>query len=409
MIRRVRGNVPWFIASLALAFMVWVIATLQVDPIRVTVFNNVPIQMIENDAMIITNRSSLRRMVAVEVRARQSTIERMTPEDLTVRADLSNLNAGTHAVPLTVSTARQATVDTRPAQLTVTLEQRQARQKPVVVEFTGEPPPGYQRGEPQLGQTQVLVTGTLAQVDRVDHIRATVDLSDQRTAFSRQVDIVAVNANGTILSDVTLGTDTVEVSIDIRQREDVVALPIRPQIDFESLAEGYVVRLEMYTPQTATVRGSAAALALLPDVLDTAIIDLTNRTESFTINVPVQLPDMLANGEVTLLEGQNVTVDIVIETRVAQAQLDDIEITVTGAVSPVRVIPSLVTVLVTGPQPFIDALTADMIVVSVDVTQLAPGTYDLQPVVTISSGANQPDEIRVIPSTVGVIISATEP
>lgn len=409
MIRRIRGNVPWFIASLVLAFMVWVVATLQVDPIRVTVFNNVPIQLIENDAMIITNRASLRRMVAVEVRARQSTIERMTPEDLTVRADLSNLNAGTHAVPLHVSTARQATVDTRPAQLTVTLEQRQARQKPVVVEILGEPPPGYQRGEPQLGQTQVLVTGTLAQVDRVDRIRATVDLSDQRTTFSQQVSVEAVNSNGTILSDVALGADTVEITIEIRQREDVVALAIRPQIDFDSLADGYVVRLETYTPQTATVRGSAAALALLPDLLDTATIDLTDRTESFTINVPLQLPDSLSNGEITLLEGQTVTVDIVIEARIAQAQLDDVAVTVTGAVSPVRVIPSLVTVLVTGPQPLIDVLTADEIVVSVDVTQLAPGTYDLQPTVTVSSGTAEPDEIRVIPSTVGVIISAVEP
>ncbi|MBK9123930.1 MAG: hypothetical protein IPM16_12565 [Chloroflexi bacterium] len=409
MIRRIRGNVPWFIASLALAFMVWVVATLQVDPIRVTVFNNVPIQLIENDAMIITNRTSLRRMVAVEVRARQSTIERMTPEDLTVRADLSNYNAGTHAVPLQVSTARQATVDTRPAQLTVTLEQRQARQKPVVVEIIGEPPPGYQRGEPQLGQTQVLVTGTLAQVDRVDRIRATVDLSEERTTFSRLVGVSAVNANGTILSDVVLGADTVEVTIEIRQREDVVALPIRPQIDFESLADGYVVRLETYTPQTATLRGSAAALALLPDLLDTATIDLTDRTESFTINVPVRLPDALANGEVTLLEGQTITVDIVIEARISQVQLDDIEVTVTGTVGSVRVIPSLVTVLVTGPQPLIDTLTADEIVVTVDVTQLAPGTYDLQPVVTVSFGTDEPDEIRVIPSTVGVIISAVEP
>lgn len=409
MIRRIRGNLPWFIASLALAFMVWIVATLQVDPIRVTVFDNVPIQLIENDAMIITNRASMRRTVAVEVRARQSTIERMTPEDLTVRADLSNLNAGTHAVPLQVSTARQATVDTRPAQISVTLEQRQARQKPVVVEILGEPPPGYQRGEPQLSQTQVLVTGTLAQVDRVDRIRAQVDLSDQRTTFSRTVNVVPVNANGTILTDVTLSTETVEVTIEIRQREDVVALPIRPQIDFDSLAEGYVVRLETYTPQTATVRGSAAALALLPDLLDTATIDLTNRTESFSIEVPVRLPEALANGEVTLLEGQTVTVDIVIEARIGQAQLDDIEVAVTGAVSPVRVIPSRVTVLVTGPQPLIEELEADDVVVSVDVTQLAPGTYDLQPVVTVSSGSAEPDEIRVIPSTVGVIISAVEP
>jgi YbbR domain-containing protein len=101
--------------SLVLAFMVWLIATMQVDPVRVQVFNNVPIQFVDNDAMIISNRASLRRTVRVTVRARDSVLQLMTPEDLTVRADISNLPPGTHAVQLQVSTPRRAAVDTQPA------------------------------------------------------------------------------------------------------------------------------------------------------------------------------------------------------------------------------------------------------------------------------------------------------
>lgn len=404
--RTARGNALWFITSLVLAFMVWLIATMQVDPVRVQVFNNVPIQFVDNDAMIVSNRASLRRTVRVTVRARDSVLQLMTSEDLTVRADISNLPPGTHAVQLHVSTPRRAAVDTQPAQLTVVLEQKQTRQKPVVLEITGEPPAGYMRGEPELSATQALVTGTLTQVDRVESLRATVDLSDQRTRFSRELDLVPVSASGTILNDVTLGQQTVGVTIDIRQREDVLAVPTRPVIDFDSAAPGYAVRLDTYSPQTAIIRGSPATLAMLPDLLDTATIDLTGRTSSFTISVPTLLPESLDSGQVTILEGQEVNVRIVVEARLAQTQFDDVPVTVLGG-DPglrVRVIPSRATVLVTGPQALLDRLTVDDLTVTVDVDGLGVGTYDLEPRAMLETSTASADEVRVIPSTIGVIV-----
>jgi YbbR domain-containing protein len=404
--RSARGNALWFITSLVLAFMVWLIATMQVDPVRVEVFNNVPIQFVDNDAMIISNRASLRRTVRVTVRARDSVLQLMTSEDLTVRADISNLPAGTHAVQLQVSTPRRAAVDTQPAQLTVVLEQKQARQKQVVLEIIGEPPAGYTRSEPELSVTQVIVEGTLAQVDRVDSLRATVDLSDQRTRFTDDLSLVPVSANGTILNDVEVHQQTVSVTIDIRQREDVLTVPIRPVIDFDSAAPGYAVRLDTYTPQTAIIRGSPATLTLLPDLLDTATIDLTGRTTSFTISVPTLLPEALDSGQVTILEGQDVNVRIVVEARLAQTQFDDVPVTVLGEGQGlrVRVIPSRVTVLVTGPQPLLDQLSVADLTVTVDVDGLGVGTYDLEPRAMLEAAIASADEVRVIPGTIGVIV-----
>ena len=128
--------------------------------------------------------------------------------------------------------------------------------------------------------SQVIVEGTLAQVDRVDSLRATIDLSDQRSRFTGDLSLTPISANGTILNDVEVRQQTVGVTIDVRQREDVLAIPIRPVIDFDSAAPGYAVRLDNYMPQTAIIRGSPATLAMLPDLLDTATIDLTGRTSS---------------------------------------------------------------------------------------------------------------------------------
>jgi YbbR domain-containing protein len=394
----------WFMAAVGLAFFVWVIATLQADPLRTVVFNNVPIQLDENDAMIVTNRASLRRTVTVNVRARESVLQLFSPEDITVRADLRDLAAGTHAVPLLVSTARRATVDTRPAQLTVTLEQRQARQKPVVVEVSADVPTGYVREGVTPSVTQALVSGTLAQVEQVDRLIARIDLSQARASFESEVALLAVNAEGVAVSDVTLGQASATVSVVVRQREDVLAVPVSPQIDYDSVPAGYVARLDTYAPETATLRASPAVLSSLPEILDTAEIDLSGRTASFTERVPVRLPDDLPPGSVTVLEGQTIEVSLVIEARVAQRQFDGVPVQVVGAQGAVRVIPSRVSVILTGAQPVLDALTAADVMVTVDVTGLPVGTADVQPQAVITGAQVGADEVRVIPATVGLIL-----
>ncbi len=404
--RRISSDAVWFGAALGLAFFVWVIATLQADPLRVAVFNNIPIQLVENDAMILTNRSSLRRTVTVNVRARDSVLQLFTSEDITVRADLSNLSPGTHAAPLVVTTSRRAMVDTRPAQLTVTLEQRQARQKPVEIEFTADVPTGYMRESVTLSETQVLISGTLAQVELVDHLLARIDLSQARNSTQDDAILIPVDADGVAVSDITLAQATITVSIEIRQREDVLAVPVSPQIDYESVPSGYVARLDTYSPETVTVRASPAILAALPEILDTARIDLSGRTANFTEQVAVILPDGLLPGSVTLLEGQVVEVSIVIEARVAQRQFDGVAVRVVGATGEVRVIPSRVTVILTGPQPILDALEFEDVSVTVDVTGLTAGTQDVQPQASITGAQIAPDGVRVIPAAVGLIITA---
>lgn len=405
--RRISSDAVWFGAAVGLAFFVWVIATLQADPLRAAVFNNIPIQLVENDEMILTNRTTLRRTVSVNVRARDSVLQLFTSEDITVRADLSNLPVGTHAVPLVVTTSRRAVVDTRPAQLTVTLEQRQSRQKPVEVEFTADVPTGYMRESVTLSDTQILVSGTLAQVEAVDRLIARVDLSQARARVETEAVLIAVDVNGIAVSDVTLAQTFITVNVEVRQREDVLAVPVSPQIDYESVPSGYVARLDTYTPETATVRASPAVLATLPEILDTERIDLSGRTASFTETVAIRLPDGLEPAAVTVLEGQTVEVSIVIEARVAQRQFDGVAVQVVGAAGDVRVIPSRVTVILTGPQPILDSLEASDVVVTVDVTGLGAGTQDVQPHASIT-GAQLPAEgVRVIPAAVGLIISGS--
>jgi len=396
------SNLLWFGASIALAFFVWLIATNETDPVRERLYNGIPITIEVSDNLLITNLDSLRRTVNVTVRARLSVLEVLTREDITVTMDLQTLPPGTHTVRLQTDIARPAISDTSPLQLTVDLAERVARQKPIVVRIAQAPPAGFQAAEPIVSETQALVSGAAEQVERVDRLEAALDLSDRRDTFDEVVALVPVDADGTPITDVTV-TQEVRVFVEISAVDGVAEFPVRPVINFESLPEGYVARLIDYNPKIVTVSGSPDSLARLADSLDTETIDLTNRTESFSVNTLIPLPI----ADLAVVDNQQVSVQIDIQPRITQRQFDDVMVMFDGLAAGLqaRAIPSRVSVLVNGPQPLLETLTAQNITVLVNAASLDVGTYDRDPTATINVGDIPPDDIRVLPSTIGLIIS----
>ncbi len=395
-------NLLWFGASVALAFFVWLIATNETDPVRERLYTGIPITIEVSDNMLITNLDSLRRTVNVTVRARLSVLEVLTREDITVTMDLQTLPPGTHTVRLQTAIARPAFSDTSPLQLTVELAERIARQKPIVVRITQPPPAGFQAAEPIVSETQALVSGAAAQVERVDRLEAVLDLSNRRDTLDEVVPLVAVGDDGTLITDVTVMQE-VRVFVAISAVDGVAEFPVRPVIDFESLPEGYVARLVDYNPKIITISGSPDSLARLTDSLDTETIDLTNRTESFSINTLVPLPIE----DLAVVDNQQVNVQIDIQPRITQRQFDEIPVTFEGLAAGLqaRAIPSRVSVLVNGPQPLLETLTPQNISVVVSAAALGVGTYDSDPIATINVGNIPSEDIRVLPSTIGLLIS----
>jgi YbbR domain-containing protein len=408
------GNAAWFMASLGLSFIVWVIATSQTDPFVQQSFGSIPVQVIQSPGMLITNTSSLRRTVTVNVRARQSVMDLLTNEDITVFADLTNLAPGTQVVQLvaTVSETRQAVADPRPSQLTFVLERESREQKPVEVTIQGTLPAGFIAETPTTSEAQVLVTGVASRVQQVDRLEARVNLNDRRTTFSEEVELIPVDTEGMEIDDVTVA-QPVRVTIEISQDDAVEVVFVNPNVNRSTLQEGYVFHgVEAWNPTTISVTGSDAALAALPEILDTQEIDLSSYTASATVNVPVILPE-----GITLVEpGQLIEVQLRIEPREQISTINNVPVEVVGRRpdTQVQIIPNQVTVQVSGPQPLVQELTAENISVAVDIQELAAdGDYDIVPTVTLNgtsaNGEAVPSEniaISVLPESIAVRIES---
>ncbi|HVU13090.1 MAG TPA: CdaR family protein, partial [Phototrophicaceae bacterium] len=382
--RVILTNLMWFLASLALAFVVWLVATAQSDPfVEWRLTDNVPIHIAPDSGLIITNQGEFPTSASVQLQAPRSVESVLAPEDVIVSADLSGLGPGEHTVPLQAKVAREASVVAiTPSQITITLEVQESQLKPVSVNIVSSPPVVYSAGTPALDVHQVEVSGPASLVGQVNEVVASVSLDNQRTPYADDIRVTPVDVDGHVVSGVTLDPQTVHVSIDIEQRSDVREVRVQPNIVGE-LAEGYVLTASFdYDPKTIVVSGPAEVLNNLPGTISTAPISLSDKTSSFQITVPVELPDP----RLVIVTGRTVTVTVGISTQTITRQFDHIAVEFAGGKTGLNyhTVTNEVTVLVTGPQPLLNQLTASDLSVLVDVSGLNAGdSAQLAPVASI--------------------------
>jgi YbbR domain-containing protein len=399
------NNILWFIASFVLAFVVWVLASTQADPVTEQRFRTrIPVSMELDSGLVVVDQQT--NNVWVTVRAQSSVHENLTAEDIIVKADLRGYGSGTHTIELETELARRGVADTQPRQITVTLEEIQVQQVQVVVNIPSDQdvPPSFTRQQAVLSESQVVVRGVASRVQRVVAAQATLDLRERRDSFRTDARLVAVDADGEIVPDVTVEPTSVEVSIEIRQRDDVREVSVFPRIDSNSLADGYTLASISYQPQTVFLIGDRNELANITTPLETELIDLAGRTAPFEIVVPIVFPD---GKEVPTLGEPNLTVLLEIRAQTTTRQFENIPLEIVGlgngALQAETALTSVV-VLITGSAPIVREIEAEDISVILDLNGLSAGTHEITPRVRVAHTEVDTSGITINPASVTVNI-----
>jgi len=407
--RIIMNNLVWMIASLALAFWVWFVATTQANPIELRRFSNLPVQLNVSEDMLVIDPPL--RPVRVTVRGQQSVIDGLTNEDIVVRADLTNLAPGTHTVPLVAEVARNtinALAETQPTQITVMLEIIEAQQKPVNLLVAEPPPTDFTYDLPVSDILQAQVSGAASAVANVVSVQGKIDLSEQRNPIDLDVRLEPVDADGNVVEDVNVEPQNARVTVSVFQRDDVRQVSIRPQILVETLPDGYVLSTISYEPQTIFVSGTPRTLANLDSTFFTSPIALTDRTSDFEVSVAIEFPD-----EVTpVMNGEDrVTVSVGIEELTTVRQFDEISVDIIGVANDLSatLTPDVISVVLNGPISLLDTITVNDIQVVVDLNGLGVGNHEVTPSVVVNQGELLEGEITLLPPTVTVILIPNVP
>ncbi len=402
------SNISTLILALVLAVVVWISAVTAANP-NIEQTRTVPLELIglDPDMLVVGNVPT---QVRVTLEAPSSVMDSISASENAVQSwvDVSGLDPGTHDLEVQVQInpsfrpVRRSSVI--PGIVSVTLEPLLTRTLPVKLEISGEPTVGYQVGRRSSEPSSVTVSGAASLVSQIEEVKASMDISGATETIKRDIALVAVDQNGEPVSGVTITPLDVTVTQPVFLQGGYRNVIVRVLTTGQP-ANGYKLSNITVSPLNVVVFSSDPQLVNdLPGYVETELVDLTDAVDDIDTYVVIDLPE-----GVTMVGDQFVLVQVSI------AAIEG-SLTVSLPVVPIGLLPiystvispETVDVILSGPVPILDTLTPDDIRVVVDVTDLALGTYQLEPVVDVI-----PDRVvveAVLPSTVGVeVIIAPTP
>ncbi len=397
-----KGHLNALLTALVLAIAVWVSAVLDSDPNQVGLLPyNVPLEVtgLASD-MVVTQ--GLPQGVRVRLRAPRSVWERVATDASLVHAwvDLAGLEPGTYRLPITIQ------VDARPVQILghepqevqITLDRLATRTFPVTVVQEGDVALGYYAASPLLSPAQVTLSGPQTLLDQVHQVVVRVDLNNARETIRRTLRPEPLDANNRPISGLQAHPESIALTIPVRQlggyRDVAVKVVLQGQV-----ANGYRITNVTVSPPVVTVFSQDPELVrALPGYVETEPLDITGATDDIDASLSLNLP-------------QGVTL-VGIESVLVQVNIAAIEGSVTFTV-PVEAVglppglkaeisPAEVDVILSGPLPVLDNLTATSLRATVDLATLPVGTHQLEPTIEVLAQDVTVDTVN--PSTVEVTI-----
>ena len=388
-IKFILDNLGWIFVSLALATIIWLVASLEENPVEVQDFPaTISIEFVENpdDNDMLLTTSTLRRTARVTIRAPRRSLDEITSSNIRIYADLNNLDPGTHNVELQAELINDSPsgriIDISPSDIAVEIVTISQMEFPVRIDTTGDLLPPYRLDQMTCGQEYVSIAGPQSIVSRIAQADVLINL--QTIALGSNTvsyTVRPLTISDTFLTSREIENLTIEPSIlacttVVAEIEDGANLLVNPVFE-GTLPDGYIRGNFTVDPPNVFVTGDADLIETLNNSVDTMAIQLDGQTNDFSREVQLVLPEALT------AQPNTVTVSIVVSPRMITQQLADIPI------QPINVAPSLIvtslvpqTVIVTieGPEPIVNNLSVDDIRITVDLEGRNVGTFSDIPI-----------------------------
>ncbi|NMC79315.1 MAG: hypothetical protein GYA59_08145 [Chloroflexi bacterium] len=378
------------------------------DPTQERIYpRSVSIEIVGQDpALVLT--SEVPTQMTITLSAPASIWDRLQNEQEPIRAvvDLSGLGAGTYTVPVQVQVSIRPVevVSYSPQTLTLELEMLASRTLPIRLVQRGELAIGYEAETPQLNQTSATVSGPESLVNQVKEVRAVLDVNAAEQSINRSIALQAIDAKEMVVNGVTVSPEQVAVSLTITQRGGyrnvVVKVVVKGQV-----ASGYrVTNISVFPPAVTVYSSDPKLVDELPGYVETAALELSNAREDLDVFLQLNLPP-----GVSVVGDQTVEVQVGVEAIEGSLTLADMPVEVVG-LGPGLVAstsPERVDVILAGPLPLLDSLTARDVRVLVDMTDETAGTYQRVPKVELTIPELSVESI--LPGSVEIVIARGTP
>jgi YbbR domain-containing protein len=263
MINRLLGNdFAARLISIFLAFMIWMLAFSETNPISAPVFatdssntfHNIPINVL-NAPELMSVVLSQSVMQSVTLFGAQTALNLVAPSDIRATVDLSHLgdSEGEFVVDVLIERPGPLLVSGRnPTQITISLYELISREKPISFLYYGVTAEGFYLAPTQFSEPSIVtISGARPIVESVVAVVADVFLDENNSSFSQEVTLYMRNLEGETVDGegVEVTPDTVRIFQEIEQ---FAFLPIR--YSDITLPEGWeIIDVYIYPPELQTL------------------------------------------------------------------------------------------------------------------------------------------------------------
>jgi len=384
--------------SLALAVVIWFVVSDAENPPQTGFFAGmIPVQAVNVPQGKAPTSLSETAQVKVKITADKDVWDELSIDDFKATVDLSGVTQTQANLPVLVAVSRSDVkiVQITPPSVDVVLEPVTTQTKPVKINTVAVAPAGFSVTEQNVSPEMVQVTGPQSLVEQTDAAWVDLNLTGTQVSMERDFVLAARDKDGRPVN-VHIEPNTAKVSVTIVRTDWVLTFPVNPSIS-GNVGAGYRTAAIEVDPPFVNVRGPVDVLQSI-SVLTTDTIPVDGAESDVQRSVQLRLP-----AGATVDGSSEVVVRVRVEPAPGQRNFE-VAVQTAGLEQGLAssVTPNGVTVTVAGPLPVLDALAGDAITARVDVTDLAPGAYQLTPKIELPTNVQL---VAVAPPDVQVTVS----
>ena len=372
-----------FLKIIAIVFgvLLWAYTLVVLNPVRTMLIEDVVISL-EGDTDLLSRNlilvSSDLGLATVNVSAEITNQAAIDNTRIDCTGSLSTITmAGTYTLPLSVSVQSNlgTVLDVSPQRVTVEVDKLISKSVPVSLVLQGELPEGYEVLS-KTSATSVLLTGASRYILPAVRAEARVDLSNRTASVEEAVTLVFLDKEGNEITVITRSGESPSASVvvDISAVKEV-PVEARTELPHPDYYDASVI----LSRETVKLSGDADVLGEITSVKTEPIIpEETVGTQE--MEIPLVLPDGTA-----LTSGQSGKLTATVTVTEATGFVLDLNVPIIyeGLDSDLTLSsdkPATALVDVYGPVKLLETISAESLVVKVDLSGLSEGSYEVSPV-----------------------------
>ncbi len=392
--RRILVNLAYLLLSFVLALVATVAVRQQNNPLISTTMTGVKLQQVGELPADTTLTTPLPSSVSVNFQTPASELASLGPNSFQAVISFADVQEGVNRVAVDVSTSAENVLvsGANPAEVDVTVAPIISKTLPIVAIVTGmdELSSAYEvQGETLIKPANTEITGPLPQVERVESVVTEVSVAGATTTVNETSPLVALDADGQLVDDVTVDPLFVVVTVYVARRVDARDVGVNAVTE-GSPPEEYWLSGLVADPPSITVQGDPNVIAEMGSFVDTLPVDLNGAVGDLVVNTPLDLPE----GIQALDEDGNILGTVTVHAQISPRTGDlltgrPVELINDRGTFTVTLVPPAVQLLLSGPIATLQEIEAkpELVRVVIDALDLLPGqSVEMTPDIILPEG-----------------------